>query len=279
MKGCQTTAFFMPNIYCIAFSQMETVALAYEELGQDKPVPLIILHGFFASSRNWRKIAERLSREFRVYVLDMRNHGLSPHHAVMDYPAMAADVLRFMDEHTITAAHVMGHSMGGKIAMWLALNHSERMGKLIVVDIAPKSYTHSFDNIIQALIGLPLDKIQHRKQAETMLAKDIPELDYRQFLLQNLTLKDGGYQWRIDLDAFMWAAPKIIAFPEIQEGLAYMKEALFVAGANSSYLTQKDTLHLFPNAIFNTIANAGHWLHVQQPEVFAEVVENFLQRG
>jgi esterase len=258
---------------------MEAVALAYEELGSEHPVPLIILHGFFASSRNWRKIAERLSSTYHVYVLDMRNHGLSPHHAVMDYPSMTADVLRFMDGHALTTAHVMGHSMGGKIAMWLALNHPKRMGKLIVVDIAPKSYTHNFDKTIQALIDLPLAEIQHRKQAETILAKSIPELDYRQFLLQNLTLNDGGYHWRIDLAVFMRTAPKIIAFPEIQEGLAYTGEVLFVAGANSSYLTQKDTLHLFPNAIFNTIADAGHWLHVQQPEVFVEVVENFLQRG
>jgi esterase len=258
---------------------MNTVELAYEELGKDNPITLIILHGFFASSRNWRKIAERLSSAYHVYVLDMRNHGLSPHQTIMDYPSMTADVLRFMDVHKLATAHILGHSMGGKIAMWLALNHPERMNKLLVVDIAPKSYTHSFDKTIQALIDLPLAEIQHRKQAEQMLAKDIPELDYRQFLLQNLVLKNGGYHWRIDLDVFMRTAPRIIAFPENQEGTAYPGEVLFVAGANSSYLTQKDTLHFFPNALFKTIADAGHWLHAQQPEIFTEVVEYFLQRG
>lgn len=258
---------------------METVTLAYEELGQDNPVPLIILHGFFASARNWRKIAERLSSVYHVYVLDMRNHGLSPHHPIMDYPSMAADVLRFMDAHELATAHVLGHSMGGKIAMWLALNHPERMNKLIVVDIAPKSYTHNFDGTIHALIDLPLAEIHNRKQAELMLEKDIPELDYRQFLLQNLTLNNGGYQWRIDLDVFMRTAPNIIAFPETQEVLPFKGESIFIAGADSAYLTFKDTLHLFPSSLFKTISDAAHWIHAQQPVIFTEVVEKFLQRG
>jgi esterase len=256
---------------------METVDLAYEELGKDNPVTLIILHGFFASSRNWRKIAERLSASFHVYVLDMRNHGLSPHHVLMDYPSMSADVLRFMDAQALSTAHIMGHSMGGKIAMWLALNHPERTNKLLVVDIAPKSYTHSFDNTIRALIELPLDAIHNRKQAEEMLAERIPELDYRQFLLQNLILDNKSYKWRVDLDVFFQMAPNIAAFPATNHLMANQGHTLFIAGADSAYVTQDDTSTLFPNAIFKTIAKAGHWLHVQQPEVFTEVVENFLQ--
>ena len=192
---------------------------------------------------------------------------------------MTADVLRFMDEHALTTAHIMGHSMGGKIAMWLALNHPERTDKLIVVDIAPKSYTHNFDKTIQALIDLPLDKIHNRKQAELMLAKDIPELDYRQFLLQNLILKDGGYHWRIDLAIFLLMASNIVAFPECQNLAPHHAETLFIAGADSAYVALEDTLRLFPKAMFEKIAKAGHWLHVQQPEIFTEVVEKFLQRG
>ena len=258
---------------------METVVLAHEELGKDNPVSLIILHGFFASSRNWRKIAERLSLIYHVYVLDMRNHGLSPHHATMDYPAMTADVLRFMDEHQLTTAHILGHSMGGKIAMWLALNHPERLSKLIVVDIAPKSYRHSFDHTIQALIDLPLAEIQNRKQAEDLLAENIQELNFRQFLLQNLALEESSYRWRVDLDIFMRMAPNIIAFPEAESLLPYSGRTIFIAGSDSDYLAPKDTLHLFPNGLFKTIDNAAHWIHVQQPEVFLEVVENFLQNG
>ena len=258
---------------------MDTVELAYEELGKGNPTPLIILHGFFASSRNWRKMAERLSGKFHVYVLDMRNHGLSPPHPVMDYPSMTADILRFMDTQWIMTAHILGHSMGGKIAMWLALNAPERVGKLVVVDIAPKSYTHSFDKTVQALINLPLADIQHRKQAEALLANDIPELDYRQFLLQNLILKEGLYVWRVNLDIFMRTAANIVAFPETQDLLPYRSETLFIAGENSNYVTPEDIFRRFPRAKFKVIAEAGHWLHVQQPEVFAEVVENFLQRG
>jgi esterase len=270
------TAFFMPAI----FSQMQTIDLAYEEFGKHNPIPLLILHGFFASSRNWRKIAERLSATYHVYVLDMRNHGDSPHHAVMDYPSMTADVLGFMDKRSLPKAHILGHSMGGKIAMWLALNHPERIDKLIVVDIAPISYKHSFNRTIQALIDLPLAEIQNRKQAETLLADAIPELEYRQFLLQNLVLKEGHYHWRINLDVFMKTAANIIAFPDSQQLLTnphYLGETLFVAGGESAYVNQKDTLDLFPKSSYQIISNAGHWLHTQQPEIFIEVVEKFLQ--
>ncbi|WP_411727298.1 alpha/beta fold hydrolase [Methyloglobulus sp.] len=233
---------------------METVDLAYEELGSHNPVPLIILHGFFASSRNWRRIAETLSAAFHVYALDLRNHGLSPHHPLMDYPIMTADVLRFMDAHRLVAAHIMGHRMGGKVAMWLALNHPDRTDKLLVVDIAPKSYTHNFDKTIQALIDLPLDKIHNRKQAEIMLSTDIPDLDYRQFLLQNLTLKEGRYHWRIDVGIFMQMASNIVAFPETHNLAPHQGETLFIAGADSSYVAPEDTLRLFPNALLKTIA-------------------------
>jgi esterase len=258
---------------------METVELAYEEFGHQYPLPLIILHGFFASSRNWRKIAEKLSVLYHVYVLDMRNHGSSPQHEIMDYPSMTADVLRFMETHRISLPFIMGHSMGGKVAMWLALNHPERMSKLIVVDIAPKSYVHSFDKTIQALINLPLAQIHNRKQAETLLADDIPEQDYRQFLLQNLILQEGSYSWRVNLDIFMRTAANIVAFPEIDNLVPYAGSALFIAGSDSEYVGLADVFQLFPSAKFRLINKAGHWLHVQQPEVFAEVVENFLQSG
>lgn len=256
---------------------METIELAFEELGSRHPVPLIILHGFFASSRNWRKIAETLSDSFHVYSLDLRNHGDSPHHSMMDYPAMTSDVVRFMDDYGLAAAHLLGHSMGGKVAMWLALNHPNRVDKLVVADIAPKSYTHSFDKTVQALIDLPISEIQNRKQAESLLAANIPEADYRQFLLQNLIFKDGLYCWRIDLPVFKQMAPNIVAFPEKHHLAPFSGETLFIAGADSKYVVKEDITELFPGAGLAEIANAGHWLHVQQPEVFIEMVENFLQ--
>jgi esterase len=209
---------------------MEIVDLAFEELGNQDDAPLIILHGFFASSRNWRQVAEKLAASFHVYVLDMRNHGASPHHPLMDYPAMAADLLLFMENHGLTTASLLGHSMGGKVAMWFALNHPERMDKLIVADIAPVSYKHCFNNLIQALKALPLHEISNRKQAELLLASSIPELGYRQFLLQNLVLKDGAYCWRVDLDIFYRMAPNIIAFPSADHLPVYTGKTLFIAG-------------------------------------------------
>jgi pimeloyl-ACP methyl ester carboxylesterase len=255
---------------------METVTLAFEELGSPGNAPLIILHGFFASSRNWRRVAEKLATKFHVYVLDMRNHGASPHHPLMNYPAMAVDLLQFMDAHGLTTASLLGHSMGGKVAMWFALNHPERMEKLIVVDIAPVSYTHSFNNLIQALKALPLHEISNRKQAELLLASHIPELGYRQFLLQNLVLKDGAYCWRIDLDIFYRMAPNIIAFPAVEYSAPFTGKTLFLAGEDSCYIKADDVSALFPDATLSVIANAGHWLHVQQPGVFIEQVEKFL---
>ena len=195
---------------------MEAVELAFDELGSPDDTPIIILHGFFASSRNWRQVAEKLAARFHVYAPDMRNHGASPHHPIMDYPSMAADLLLFMDAQGLTTASLLGHSMGGKVAMWFALNHPDRMDKLIVADIAPISYTHCFNNLIQALKALPLHEISNRKQAELLLASHIPELGYRQFLLQNLVLKDGAYCWRIDLDIFLLMAPNISAFPNVR---------------------------------------------------------------
>ena len=279
IQGCHYDSLFYELILLVIFCVMEAIELAYEELGHQHPVPLIILHGFFASSRNWRNIAEKLSSQYHVYLLDLRNHGRSPAHEIMDYLSMTADVLQFMDTHRIFAPIVMGHSMGGKIAMWLALNYPKRLGKLVVVDIAPKSYLHSFDNTIQALIDLPLAEIQNRKQAEILLSRDIPEQHYRQFLLQNLILKEGRYCWRIRLDIFMRTAANIVAFPEIDNLVAYKGATLFVVGSDSEYVGLADTFRLFPNAKRKVIAQAGHWLHVQQPEVFTEVVENFLQRG
>ncbi len=255
---------------------METVELAFEELGDPDNRPLIILHGFFASSRNWRQIAQRLAVRFHVYVPDMRNHGASPHHPLMDYPSMTADLVRFIDERGLKTASLLGHSMGGKVVMWLALTNPVRVDKLIVADIAPVSYKHSFDNTVSALKELPLAEITNRKQAETLLASRIPELSYRQFLLQNLILKDGKYCWRLDLDIFQQMAPNIAAFPSSDHLAPFTGKALFVAGSDSAFVKPEDINLLFPKAAFNTVANAGHWLHVQQPDVFTALVEEFL---
>lgn len=255
----------------------KAVTLVFEEYGDSNASTLLILHGFFASSRNWRKIARKLSVNYRIYLLDMRNHGESVHSEIMDYPSMAADIELFIDIQQLAKANILGHSMGGKAAMWLALSRPECINKLIVADIAPLSYRHSFDNLIQALKLLPLEKLTNRKQADSLLSGAIPESSFRQFLLQNLVLKDGKYSWRIDLDVFAQTADNIIAFPDTDGFNTYLDKVLFLAGAKSNYIDRQSVKKLFPNAEIKTIDNAGHWLHVEQPELFCDAVNEFLR--
>ena len=253
--------------------------LAFEEFGTVNNPPLVVLHGFFASARNWRQIAKMLAGQFHVLVPDLRNHGASPHDAVMDYPAMAADIDAFILHWQLRQVNLLGHSMGGKVAMWLALSNPERVTALIVVDIAPVSYRHSFDNLIAALRELPLHEIGNRRQAEQLLASAIPDIRFRQFLLQNLVLRDGHYHWRIDLEIFQRAAPTIIGFPDLQKVRPFEKKTLFIAGGNSKYLRNEDQPlidRLFPTAEIQRLPDTGHWLHAEKPELFVATVEKFL---
>ncbi|MGR9053080.1 MAG: alpha/beta fold hydrolase [Gammaproteobacteria bacterium] len=249
--------------------------LSFEEFGiQDNP-PLVILHGFLASSRNWRQIAKQLSSRFHVFVPDQRNHGASPHYPVMDYPSMARDLHFFLDETGLDAPVLLGHSMGGKVAMWFALNHPERLARLIVADIAPVAYRHNFNGMLKAMMELPLEKIENRKQAEEILSASIPEQSFRQFLLQNLILENELYQWRIDIEIFYRNASNIIGFPETSGLTPYEGKSLFVAGEYSDYVDESDIRPLFPNAKVSTVAGAGHWLHAEKPVDLVRLVEQF----
>lgn len=254
---------------------MKALDLAFEVFGNENCQPLIILHGFLASSRNWRTVAKRLAENHYVYVLDMRNHGASPHAEQMDYPVMAHDVACFMDKHGLSTAHLLGHSMGGKIAMWFAMHYPERVQKLMVADIAPINYDHSFDAMIHALRSLPLDQIKNRKEAEQFLAEAIPDTGFRQFLLQNLLLKDGNYFWRINLDFIAKTAHHIVGFPE-PERQSVTNKALFIAGERSAYIQPEAILKLFPRAEIIEIADTGHWLYVEAPDAFCQVVDDWL---
>ncbi len=255
---------------------MQTVELVFEQFGEMQNTPLLILHGFFASARNWRQMAEKLAMNFCVYVLDARNHGASPHAEIMDYESMAADIAHFIKQHDLSAVNIIGHSMGGKTAMWFALRYPELVRNLIVVDIAPVSYKHSFDPLINALQNLPLAELKNRKQAEELLADLIPDLTYRQFLLQNLVLKNEGYEWRIDLDIFKRNAVNVLAFPNSETVLPFSGRTLFLAGGNSRYIKENSTEALFPSAKILVIPDAEHWIHVQQPQAFLNAVTDFL---
>jgi esterase len=248
--------------------------LHFESFGDANQPPLLILHGFFASSRNWRQMARQLSNHFHVTVLDLRNHGSSPHDPVLDYPAMAADVLQFIDQQSYTKVSLLGHSMGGKAAIWFALHYPERVLKLLVADISPVTYHHDFTQTIQSLKNLPLDQISNRRQAEEQLSEAIPELSYRQFLLQNLQLEDGRLRWRVNLDIFAQAAPNIVAFPF--SDLTFTGDCLFLMGGDSRYLDESAISRCCPTAKIQTIENVGHWLHVEKPQEFYQRSLTFL---
>ena len=256
---------------------MHPLELAFESYGvEQQGKPLLILHGFFASSRNWRGVAKYLATSRPVFVLDMRNHGVSGHRSHMDYPAMAGDILNFMDSRQMAAVDILGHSMGGKVAMWFALHYPLRVDKLIVADISPVSYQHSFATTIAALKSLPLAALGNRKQAEQFLADLIPDLNYRQFLLQNLLYENGHYRWRVNLDFFAENAANIVAFPQAAEKLVYARPALFLAGGDSFYIRPPAIYQCFPQAVIKEIAGASHWLHVDEPERFCRLVGEWL---
>ncbi|KAB7622677.1 alpha/beta fold hydrolase [Alkalilimnicola sp. S0819] len=241
---------------------------------------LVILHGLYGSGPNWNPQARRLLDRYRVIQPDLRNHGRSPHAEPMDYPAMAEDLRALLDEEALEQAIILGHSMGGKAAMTLALQAPERVRALVVADIAPVPYRHTQGHrqIIDALLALDTAALNSREEADQALANAIPETLVRQFLLTNLVRGAQGYHWRIPLARLRAALPNIEGFPAFAE--PYPGPALFIHGGASDYLAPEHeaTVHrLFPQARLETLAGAGHWLHVEQPEVFADALESFLQ--
>ena len=242
--------------------------------------PLVILHGLFGSARNWQSIAKHLASHYTVYALDLRNHGSSPHAVTMSYQEMAGDVIDFLDDQQLTAPVVLGHSMGGKVAMRLALNCPELVSKLVVVDIAPVTYKHDFNDILQGLFNIPLDNITSRKEADEYLAKTVKTLSLRQFLLQNLTsTSTNGYEWRVNLNSIKENMGNIMGFHEANSNASSGKKTLFIRGGTSSYLSPSNqvyALKLFPNGKIETVNKAGHWPHVEAPNVFLNLLTPFL---
>lgn len=251
--------------------------LAYREAGEGKP--LIILHGLFGSSDNWLSIAKELENEYKVYLVDQRNHGSSPHSDDFTYEAMAADLAGFMEEHNIEDPIVMGHSMGGKTAMQFALSYSDLLQKLIVVDIAPRYYKPHHQAILEGLQSIDVENLKSRSEADKALAKHVQELGVRQFLLKNLGRNEqGGYEWKINLPVISEKIENV--GQAIEENTSFEKPVLFINGATSGYLKERDEEminKLFPQARIQTIEGAGHWVHAEKPEEFVEVVRSFIK--
>jgi pimeloyl-ACP methyl ester carboxylesterase len=251
---------------------VKLAAQSYGE-GGNRP-PLLIAHGLFGSARNWGVIAKRLSEAARVVAVDMRNHGDSPWSATHDYPAMADDLAEAIDGRW----DVLGHSMGGKAAMVLALTHPAKVDRLVVADIAPVAYGHTQAHLVAAMAGLDLAHCGSRGEADAALAEAVADPGVRAFLLQSLDLRER--RWRLNLEALGAEMPKILSFPEVSG--RFEGPALFLSGANSTYVLpeHRDRIRaLFPAARFAKIPGAGHWLHAEKPREFVAAVDAFLARG
>ncbi len=238
--------------------------------------PLVIAHGLYGSGRNWGVIARRLADRRDVLAVDMRNHGDSPRFATQSYPEMAADLAEVIQ--TLGGrADLLGHSMGGKAAMMLALTRPDLLRKLVVADIAPVAYTHDQTRHVHAMRGLDLRSLTTRAEADAALAATVKDPALRAFFLQSLDFRTKPPSWRLNLDVLETEMPKIVGWPEVTSH--FEGPALFLTGADSSYVRPENReaiRALFPKARFAKISGAGHWLHAEKPREFEETVRVFL---
>ncbi|MBU3663477.1 MAG: alpha/beta fold hydrolase [Bacteroidetes bacterium] len=252
--------------------------LNYKIYGAGKP--LIILHGFMGSLDNWHSLATRFGESYQVFTVDQRNHGKSPHTEAHSIPLMVADLHAFIQSHNLENVSIIGHSMGGKVAMAFALQYPNLVEKIIVVDIAPRKYKRGHDDVFDAIFAINLNSINSRKDAEAAMIPLMPDFGTRQFLLKNLDrLEDGSYQWKMNLPVLHAYYDEITQ--EVNNNTPFSKPTLVIKGGNSRYISEQDKidfLNLFPIYQFIEIPNAGHWVHAEQPNLFYEAVITFLNQ-
>lgn len=256
------------------------LALHEQRLGRDDGPVLIMLHGLYGSGSNWRSVAKPFAQSHQVILPDLRNHGRSPHHCDMGYRSMASDVLALMDRHGIANAAVVGHSMGGKVAMTMALQAPERLTHLMVVDIAPVNYDHKSEHgdIIAALQNLDTNNIEDRDDADQALAHAIPKPLVRQFLLTNLQRNADGWSWRIPLQVLADALPELLRWPSDLSG-RWHGPTYFVYGGASNYVEPCSRPVIdahFPAAQYHCLEGVGHWVHAQAPKEFIQQLTHCL---
>lgn len=253
------------------------VELVYDSVG-DGP-PLLVLHGLFGWARNWQSVARTLADRYRVLCLDARNHGRSPHTESMDYRLMAADVAQIIDRLDLGPVTLLGHSMGGKTAMTLALCEPARVSRLVVVDIAPQATPDVHTPIIDAMLALPLATVTRRQQAEDGLVEAVPERDVRLFLLQNFLPGADGGAWRFNLRGLRAAMPALIDALPVPADARYDGPVHVIRGARSDRVTPATLAAMrpaFPRVCLHTVANAGHWPHAEAPAEFMLALEDSL---
>ncbi|MDR0713388.1 MAG: alpha/beta fold hydrolase [Bacteroidales bacterium] len=265
--------------------------LYYRRTGQGEP--LVILHGLYGSSDNWLTMAKRLSAEYDVIIPDLRNHGRSQHHPLHNYPQMSGDILELTDRLHIGKYHIMGHSMGGKIAVHVAARTPERLSSLTVVDISPMNYPSLTENspvvtehlnLIHTLLETDLTRFSTRASIEQYWLQRIPAATCR-FMLKNLQQKGKWFTWRLNLQVIARHLPYILngmdEFTPDRHPLIRVP-SLFIKGERSDYLPDACfslIRKIFPNSKFAVLSGAGHWLHVEQPERFYEKISAFLKKN
>ncbi|MEM7548788.1 MAG: alpha/beta fold hydrolase [Bacteroidota bacterium] len=232
--------------------------------------PLIILHGLLGSSDNWVTLAKKYAEQFKVIIPDQRNHGNTEHSEDFSYALMSDDVLELYESEGISSAFMIGHSMGGKVAMNFACDHPKLVEKLIIADIGPKKYPIRHENLFKALLGLELKDYSSRGEIDKKLSESIPNFGERQFLMKNLDRnQDGTFSWKANLEVLF---EKLDAIgEELNDSKRFDKSSLFLRGGNSDYILDEDDQKIkqhFPNSSLQTFDKSGHWLHAEQPQLF-----------
>lgn len=256
---------------------MDVCKLNYKKFGEHGEI-VVILHGLFGVLDNWKTFARKLSTQYQVFIVDQRNHGKSAHHVDMDYELMVGDLAAFFGAHGISKAHLMGHSMGGKVAMLFALRHSVLLSSLIVVDIAPKKYKPVHEPIFQAMLDVDFEIVKSRQDIEQQLAQKIKVLVIRQFLMKNIQRWGDRFGWKLNLPVIHYSYLRLNdwALPES----TFEGAVLFIKGALSPYIIASDRariLHYFPKAKLAVVDGAGHWVHAERPDKLQKIVENFMK--
>jgi len=254
--------------------------LFYRQYGSGNPV--IILHGLFGVSDNWVSFGRAISGQFKVYIPDLRNHGQSPHSTIFDFPSMEDDLLELVEDCGIRKPIVIGHSLGGKVAMFFSLHNPDLVRKLVVVDISLRNYpaNREHQTLTDAMIAVDFNKARSRSDVDRQLALSVPNVKLRQFLLKNIYWRDSQtLDWRPDLNAINNNLHSV--FEGVQVAGSYPGPCLFLRGSLSDYITDDDIDTIkknFPGASVKTVANASHWVHVDNPDEFYSIVNGFLRQ-
>ncbi|MCP4980536.1 MAG: alpha/beta fold hydrolase [Gammaproteobacteria bacterium] len=251
--------------------------LHYSVSGSGKP--LLVLHGLFGSGKNWQSHTRRFANHFQVYNVDLRNHGQSFHADEMNYSVMAADLRRLLQRLDLENCYILGHSMGGKVAMTLAMLNPDLVTAMVVADIAPASYFHHYDDLINPILALRLDTIESRAQADQLLRQNIPEDQLRAFLLQNLVRESDSWHWRVNWQVIQRDMEWLTGFDVLPGDWRVDVPTLFLRGGNSDYIGDAETEVIrqhFSDYKIETIEAAGHWLHAENPDAFNRFALAFL---